>query len=454
MFGESMRKKNCCTCGKVVFVESRYANKVRCDDCKGITNKVGNTDTDDLVYCRICNLLRRRLDSHIKSDHKMTVEQYLQQYSNAPIYANNTIKGRQRDEESRARTSRALLRNWANEEARKKRVEIMLKNPTWKGKKLSEEHKRNLSISVHNTKSQFRQQTLDRRKVKRKQRKSELKEFIICPLCLKETNDEIASRVGLITRSHLKKHNYTRKQFLQEYPGYILSRDDQRLIWEQNFDISNYNDIIFIAKECKLQDLNDKIYCRYCLKFTKRISARHLDKHKITIQMYQKLFPSAPLVTDDVVQRSTKIIAESLCGKEMMQNRGVGGCRKDIGHYVRSMIEANFCRILKLNNIVYKYEPQSFILNHEQFHAYIPDLLLLNDFEQWSSNSYIELKHTIGDESYKKMVIFRQQYPDKVINFLAKRSQLWKDLERKYKHLIPLWETGIQNIKTMPSLYV
>jgi hypothetical protein len=134
-------------------------------------------------------------------------------------------------------------------------------------------------------------------------------------------------------------------------------------------------------------------------------------------------------------------------------NRGLYGFRQDIGLFVRSMIEANFCRILKLNNVQYEYERESFKLNHENFNSYTPDIKLLTNFESWQSGSYIELKHTIGEESLEKINIFRSIYPDKTIYILAKRSPEWKTLERKYRHLIPLWEMGMQNVNTMPSLY-
>jgi len=171
--------------------------------------------------------------------------------------------------------------------------------------------------------------------------------------------------------------------------------------------------------------------------------------------MYQKIFVNAPLVTRDVVERSSFTATKTMLDTDALifQNRGYYGFRRDVGHFVRSTIEANFCRMLKLNNIHYEYEKEIFKLNDKDFHAYIPDIKLLDNFEYWKLGTYIELKQTIGDESLRKINVFKLCYPDKIINVLEQRSDIWRRLKRKYMHLIPLWETGSQNIKVTPSLY-
>lgn len=128
---------------------------------------------------------------------------------------------------------------------------------------------------------------------------------------------------------------------------------------------------------------------------------------------------------------------------------GLVGKRQDIGHYVRSKIEANFCRMLKLNNIRYRYEPEIF----KKFNIYIPDIELLDDFYLWKSGTYIELKHLIDKSGIEKLRVFSLQYPEKKICVLEKRSLEWKYLERLNKLKLPLWETGKQNIRVTPELY-
>lgn len=44
---------------------------------------------DEWVECKICGLRRRKLDSHIKSEHNLTVEEYWEQYNNTPIISKN-----------------------------------------------------------------------------------------------------------------------------------------------------------------------------------------------------------------------------------------------------------------------------------------------------------------------------------------------------------------------------
>jgi DNA-directed RNA polymerase subunit RPC12/RpoP len=453
-----MYNRKCTTCGKDVTTENRFATIIRCEECKdklGLSKR--DYDSDEFVYCRICNATKRRLDFHIKAEHKMTADEYSNKYPDAPIFSTNNVKFRVKDEDTRLKMSLAAKKGWANKDIRQTRIDAIMRNPSMKGKVLSECHRQKIAQSVSDTKQSFRHLTLKRRIIRKRASKSQLKEFVVCPLCLAETNDETLSRVGLMTTSHLKHHNYTTKQFRQKYPEIRISRGDKRLQWQTNFNFQDYRQVIDEANNSKLLDTKSMIYCRYCLKSVKRIASRHLDKHKLTIDMYTILFPHVPLVTQDVIDISTTNMTKTMFNQHRLNvgyhNRGLYGFRQDINLFVRSMIEANFCRILKLNNVQYEYESESFKLNHENFNSYTPDIKLLTNFEFWLSGSYIELKHTIGEESLEKVNIFRSIYHDKTIHILAKRSSEWRVLERKYRHLIPLWETSMQNVNTMPSLY-
>lgn len=449
-----MYERHCVKCGVKVLVSSSNATKVKCDDCK--INKKVYFDTDEKVYCRLCNKARKRLDRHIEADHKITVDQYLQQFPNAPLFAKNTQTRMLKDDETKIMMSESAKNSWQDTQKRQNRIDAMLENPSMKGCHHSDETKQKIADSVRKTKGELHYLTVERRKQRKVDEKLQLQDYIICPLCLKETNNEILSRIQLITSSHLTRHNYTTEQFKKEFPGCYVSHDEIKIMWETNFDIKNYEHLIKNAYAANLIDTNDQVYCRCCLKPFKRISPCHLELHELTVQMYQTLFPNVPLVTDDVITESTIKAAEAL-----LRNRtdfhdgryGYGGIRKDIGHFVRSMIEANFCRILKLNNIRYKYEPGVFKLNSPIYTAYIPDIELFDNFYIWPNKTYIELKHSKDVVNYEKLNIFTLTYPDKQLHVLIRRSTEWKTLERLYRHLIPLWESGRQNIKITPDLY-
>lgn len=472
---------------------------------------------------------------------------------------------------------------------------------------MSDEQKLKIAESVKKTKAKNRDKTLQRRLQKKIDEKLEMKDFIVCPLCLKETNNEILSRIKLMTKSHLIKHNYTFEQFKNEFPDcktatdsicqnqssklsgqnhfnygkqlsletkqkiassvvdynllitkkcekcsepiiskydlckkcrkqksekYLiedsndfvycricniakknlqqhlklvhglttkeykssfdvtaissqsykslikisktdteLSNDHKQSIssglnlvhkirtleksdWETNFKVDDWKE--YTEKDSShLVDTDDYTYCRICLKKLNRISSEHLYQHKLTSSMYMRLFPESILVPKNV---TTKLTLKSLQTKKdrniaIGQNWGYGGYRKDIGHYVRSMVEANFCRILKLNKIRYVYEPKIFELKNQEFSVYIPDLMLLDNFRQWEKDVYIELKRNIHEEDEKKIKCFLAEYPFVNMIIVEQRSQIWRQMQSEYQKLLPLWEDKYQNIKVTPELY-
>ncbi|PIS34861.1 MAG: hypothetical protein COT37_00410 [Parcubacteria group bacterium CG08_land_8_20_14_0_20_43_9] len=110
-----------------------------------------------------------------------------------------------------------------------------------------------------------------------------------------------------------------------------------------------------------------------------------------------------------------------------------GGFRQDLNHYVRSSWEADFARILKLHNLKYKYEPQTFSLikqNREILH-YTPD------FYVKSNNTYYEIKGWLHDLDKEKMALFQAQYPQ--YNFVLISATKFAEFALRYKNLIQ-WE--------------
>ncbi len=110
-----------------------------------------------------------------------------------------------------------------------------------------------------------------------------------------------------------------------------------------------------------------------------------------------------------------------------------GGFREDLKHYVRSTWEADFARILKLNNLDYQYEPSTFKLtrrNGEIIH-YTPD------FYVRSKNTFYEVKGFLRDLDGEKMELFQVQYPQ--YNFVIINTTKFAEFAFQYKTLIN-WE--------------
>lgn len=141
-----MIERKCRTCGKPVLVEFKKITMIRCDDCSISQGYLPKTkrdfDTDGLIYCRVCNTVKRRMDLHIKKEHSLTIEEYLQQYPNSPIYSRELIlKKHSRDAESRKKTGDKIRASWSNPEIKEKWKASLKIHCAWKGKKLSPEHR-------------------------------------------------------------------------------------------------------------------------------------------------------------------------------------------------------------------------------------------------------------------------------------------------------------------------
>jgi hypothetical protein len=131
---------------------------------------------------------------------------------------------------------------------------------------------------------------------------------------------------------------------------------------------------------------------------------------------------------------------------------GIGGYRSDLNNSFRSIPEANFARILKYNNIVYKKEVAYNLYDDESMKllsTYFLDFLINDD-------QGIEIKGYGDDYNFKnkeKISLFIKQYPNIKLKVIYCTSEEWKNLEKEYMPLIPLWETQVKNLKTHPELY-
>ena len=115
--------------------------------------------------------------------------------------------------------------------------------------------------------------------------------------------------------------------------------------------------------------------------------------------------------------------------------RGKGGYRIDLGHYVRSSFEANYCRFLKWLGVEYRYEPKRFVLTLPNgTTTYAPDLFLP------ALNLWRELKGYMREDDALKLKLFKEQYPSEEIDLVFQTEGNWTKMTNILKNEIPNWE--------------
>lgn len=96
----------------------------------------------DVVVCLLCGVERRQLGRHLKAAHGYDTTNYLDEYPGALIDA---PASRVRSVVCRARQAAAARQRWSDPAARQEQsVKLKLAAP-WKGKELSDEHKKAIS---------------------------------------------------------------------------------------------------------------------------------------------------------------------------------------------------------------------------------------------------------------------------------------------------------------------
>lgn len=125
-------------------------------------------------------------------------------------------------------------------------------------------------------------------------------------------------------------------------------------------------------------------------------------------------------------------IAASKRNASREYSKGIGGIRKDIGHYVRSRWEANIARILKQLGIKYQYELEHFklIKPDDSYITYTPDFKI--------GSQYIEVKGWWDIKSITKKDLMKEQYPDIPIYYIDEIE--YRKLEGIYAKRITNWE--------------
>lgn len=107
--------------------------------------------------------------------------------------------------------------------------------------------------------------------------------------------------------------------------------------------------------------------------------------------------------------------------------RGNGGFREDLGHYVRSNWEANFARILKIQGKSYEYEPKTFQIAEDK--TYTPDFLV--------DGIFYEVKGYWTEKSKLKLESFVKIYPEIELQIID--GTKYNELREAYQDLIH-WE--------------
>lgn len=116
-------------------------------------------------------------------------------------------------------------------------------------------------------------------------------------------------------------------------------------------------------------------------------------------------------------------------GKPASKNCGFGrvGIREDLNQYFRSSWEANIARLLNYYGILWKYEPQTFVLREI---SYTPDFLIYD--------TYLEIKGVYLKNSGEKIRRFKETYPE--LKYFLIDSKMYRQIERVYHLIIPNWE--------------
>jgi len=119
-----------------------------------------------------------------------------------------------------------------------------------------------------------------------------------------------------------------------------------------------------------------------------------------------------------------------------------GGIRSDLGIFVRSSWEANYCRYLNwlasLGEIQgWEYEPETFEFDaiKRGTRSYTPDFKVTN---LDGSVEYHEVKGWMDPKSSTKLKRMAKYHPDVTIILIDKDA--YYAIRRECKHLVPNWE--------------
>jgi len=244
---------------------------------------------------------------------------------------------------------------------------------------------------------------------------------------------------------------------------------------------------VTLLKAQSINDYSERVVCQICSQKLKQITHRHLKNHDMSFEDYISKFPGVKTCTDEKTKLSKnfehpnkgktymeiygedesikkkKKISEKQIGRASPKFAGTGisGTRKDTGMFARSTYEANVDRIFQFENkkIIGEFDEnnsrEELISIDGEIISYQPDRVDVDGL--FEKGAYLEIKGYMFPEDWKKICLFRQQYPHKkllvVSNDQCYLDISYKELKLKYSNQIPLWEGERQNYKTRPDLY-
>jgi len=133
-------------------------------------------------------------------------------------------------------------------------------------------------------------------------------------------------------------------------------------------------------------------------------------------------------------KKASKVAREKIMeyGLPESQGRGKVGHREDIGHFVRSTWEANWCRILNFLGKEYEYESRKCRFDLGELGIIILDTYIPED------DLYVEIKGYLKGDSFVKLRALLDSQPS--INLKILDREVYEVFRRKYKPLIADWE--------------
>ena len=231
---------------------------------------------------------------------------------------------------------------------------------------------------------------------------------------------------------------------------------------------------------------DERVDCAICGEKFKQIRNNHLKKHGITLEEYKKKYPNSPVVTEsrknkyksfkhpnkgktyeeiygiEEANKKRNLISKKGIGRPAPKLAGTGitGTRKDTKTFARSTYEANVDRIFIYEGKKYISEldekNQRFDLNDGgSLISYQPDRIDHDGL--FHKGAYLEIKGYMFPEDWKKIKLFRSQYPALKLLVISSDKEYadinYIDLKKKYSEKIELWESGDKNYKKRPDLY-
>lgn len=182
----------------------------------------------------------------------------------------------------------------------------------------------------------------------------------------------------------------------------------------------------------KMFNINDKLFCQNSRNiFKENMKNNNPNDNPDAIKKMKRTKASTK---SERVKKAKEQFANGERKVSDNIGRGLNGIRPDLGHNCRSMWEANIARILKLKNIEYEFENQTYAFYDSQgnlIDSYLPDFYLPK------YDAFLEVKGQMDDVSLRKLELFEKEgyrviiIEDTFYSWLINRykNQLGKRLE-------------------------